>query len=143
MDFALRGVLGGVVGDTMDNNIGTDAAVTVKRNLVSIATIFNQTSVPKVIDYMSLDVEGAESLVMEHFPWNEYSFKFLTIERPKEDLKQTLRSKGYRMVMFLSWYWESLWIHNASVLLSRETVWQIAAGYNTSGMHIRVSEEDY
>jgi hypothetical protein len=127
----------------MDNKNGTSKAVTVKRNLVSIATLFNQTSVPNVIDYMSLDVEGAESLVMEYFPWNLYSFKFLTIERPKEDLKQTLKSNGYRLVMILSDFGETLWIHKPSVLLSRELVWRIAEEYNNRGRYTRVMEEDF
>ena len=127
VDFSLRGVYGGVVG--LDNQkSGTD----VKRNLVSISTLFNQTNVPRVIDYMSLDVEGAESLVMEYFPWNFYSFKFLTIERPKDDLKQRLKLEGYKMMLILTLYGETLWIHQPSVLLSHKEIWRIAGEYNNS-----------
>ncbi len=83
VEVSFRGVFGGVVATSMDNEGRTG----VKRNLVSILTVFSQTNVPNVIDYMSLDVKGAESLVMANFPWDSYSFKFLTIERPKDDLK--------------------------------------------------------
>lgn len=133
VNFALKGVLGGVVGHDTDNNQNNSANFAqVKRNLVSILTIFNQTNVPRVIDYMSLDVEGAESLVMEHFPWSDYSFKFLTIERPKDDLKQKLKFNGYKMVLILTYYGETLWIHQPSVLLPLEEIWSIAGEYNNT-----------
>lgn len=133
VNFALKGVFGGVVGNGTDNNDANSANVAqVKRNLVSIFTIFNQTHVPKVIDYMSLDVEGAESLVMENFPWSDYTFKFLTIERPKADLKEKLKLNGYKMVLVLTKYIETLWIHQPSVLLPLEEIWSIAGEYNNT-----------
>lgn len=128
VEFSFRGVFGGVVSDGLDNA----GEIGVKRNLVSISTIFNQTNVPYVIDYMSLDVEGAESLVMEHFPWDYFSIKFLTIERPKEDLRQRLMLEGYKMIITLTNYGETLWIHQPSVLLSHEEIWRIARKYNNS-----------
>ena len=133
MHYALKGVFGGVVGHDTDNHEENSANfVQVKRNLVSILTVFNQTNVPHVIDYMSLDVEGAESIVMEHFPWSDYSFKFLTIERPKDDLKEKLKLNGYKMVLVLTSYGETLWIHQPSVLLSLEEIWIIAGEYNNT-----------
>jgi len=133
VDFALKGVYGGVVRPGLDNNEkNSKNIIQVKRNLVSILTIFNQTNVPHVIDYMSLDVEGAESLVMEHFPWSDYSFKFLTIERPKKDLKDKLKSNGYKMVLVLTKYGETLWIHQPTVLLPFEEIWSIAGEYNNT-----------
>ena len=98
-----------------------------KRNLVSLMTVFNETNVPRVIDYLSLDVEGAESLVMEHFPWTYYTIKIVTIERPKRDLIRLLHSMGYEEVSVLSTWGESLWIHKASVLLSQEEIDTVAA----------------
>jgi hypothetical protein len=128
VEFAFRDVYGGVVRVGMDN----DGQVGEKRNLVSISTVFNQTNVPTVIDYMSLDVEGAESFVMENFPWDSYSITFLTIERPKEDLRQRLKSEGYIMMLTLTLYGETLWIHQPSVSLSHEEIWRIAGEYNNS-----------
>ena len=133
VDFALKGVYGVVVRPGLDNNEkNSKNVIQVKRNLVSILTIFNQTNVPHVIDYMSLDVEGAESLVMEHFPWSDYSFKFLTIERPKKDLKDKLKLNGYKMVLVLTKYGETLWIHQPTVLLPFEEIWSIAGEYNNN-----------
>jgi len=56
--------LEGVVGHNFDNKKGGDT----KRNVVSISTVFRETKVPSIIDYFSLDVEGAETFVMEKFP---------------------------------------------------------------------------
>jgi hypothetical protein len=47
------------------------------------------------------------------------------------------------MVMILAPYGETLWIHNASVLLSRESVWQIAEEYNSKGWYKCVTEGDF
>ena len=69
---------------------------------------------------------------MEHFPWSDYSFKFLTIERPKDDLKEKLKLNGYKMVLVLTSYGETLWIHQPSVLLSLEEIWIIAGEYNNT-----------
>jgi len=114
---------GGIVGDTMDNRGGSAEE---KRNLVSIATVFEETSVPKVIDYLSLDVEGAEGLVMKDFPWSVYSFKFMTIERPNDDLKMLLQSHGYRLARTISRNEETLWVNEEEVKLSEEEIDQIA-----------------
>jgi len=63
--------------DGMDNKPQEQSGIlklkTVKRNLVSIHTVFRNTNVPSKIDYFSLDVEGAESIVVANFPWKSYS----------------------------------------------------------------------
>ena len=100
VEFAFRDVFGGVVEDGLDNS-GRNGET---RNLVSISTVFSQTNVPNMIDYLSLDVEGAESLVMQNFPWDSYSITFLTIERPKEDLIHRLKSEGYSWVYIKEYY---------------------------------------
>jgi hypothetical protein len=66
VDVVFRGVFGEIVGKEVDNKKA--GANVEKRNLVSISTIFQVNHVPNIIDYFSLDVEGAESIVMEDFP---------------------------------------------------------------------------
>lgn len=114
-----------VDGDNGDSgNVGVKGID--KRNLVSLFTVFKETNVPKVIDYLSLDAEGAKALVMDNFPWKDYTFKFLTVDSPDEDLTQALNSHGYEMVRKLSASGETLWIHNESVLLSKEEIDTVA-----------------
>ena len=87
-----------------------------KRNIVSILAV---TNLPKTIDYFSLDVEGAESIVMDTFPWDPYKFKYITIERLKEDLKELLDANSYKKVMGVTDWGETLWIHEESVTLTK------------------------
>jgi len=86
----------------MDNANYKGEQVPVDREIVSIITIFKETKTPKLIDYFSLDVEGAESLVMKDFPWDEYKFRVLTIERSRGDLVAALHGQGYTSCK--NWY---------------------------------------
>jgi hypothetical protein len=56
---------------------------------------------PRRIDYLSLDIEGAEWLALKDFPFDEYSFGCMTIERGSDDyyrLRSRLLGAGYRLV---------------------------------------------
>jgi hypothetical protein len=76
---------------------------------------------------MSLDVEGAETLVMQDFPFDTYKISFLTIERPKDDLRELLEKNGYKcMSKNLGRFGETLWFHEKSVALTQEEVEEVA-----------------
>ena len=49
----------------------------------------------RVIDYLSLDVEGAEYFVIKDFPFDRYTIKTMTIERPKQELVDLFYTNGY------------------------------------------------
>eukprot|EP00977_Amphora_coffeiformis_P011102 scaffold2656_cov117-Amphora_coffeaeformis.AAC.2 len=62
----------------------------------------------------SLDVEGAEGYIMEHFPFAQYTFKAWTIERPKAALCTLLYQHGYEMVGSSTFFFgETLWVHTS------------------------------
>lgn len=127
VEVAFKGVLGGIVGSNYDTK---QAKSKQTRYTVSLKSLLDQFGAPKVIDYLSLDVEGAESLVMRNFPFHEYSFSFATIERPKEDLKQILAQNNYTFVAKLSSWGETLWMHRSfplSVDTAKAIVAQVAA----------------
>ena len=121
-----RGVYGGIVGDGMDNTGTSSHTVDEKRNIVSIATVFQETNVPSVIDYLSLDVEGAELLVMKDFPFDKHKFKWITIERPKDELVNLLQQNGYKKVMTIAKFGEILFYHTEEVGISEEVIKMIA-----------------
>ena len=114
------GVMGGIVGEGFDNTKAS--ATNEKRNLVSLQTVFQETNAPSIIDYLSLDVEGAETLVMEHFPWHLYRFKFLTVERPKVELVAMLHEHGYEKAIDITFWGETLWFNKELVSLSKEEI---------------------
>jgi hypothetical protein len=56
---------------------------------------------PHVIDYLSLDIEGAEWVALKDFPFDEFRILCMTIERggkSYERLRTKLRNGGYRLV---------------------------------------------
>jgi len=129
-----NGVYGGIASDAFDNKPQAaddkgKAPSMEKRNLVSISTIFAQTNVPSKIDYFSLDVEGAESIVMADFPWKSYSFNFVTIERPKDDLIQLMVRNGYKKALSITDWGETLWVNVKEVLLTQEEIEDIVRGF--------------
>jgi hypothetical protein len=78
---------------------------------VSLLEIFQRNHVPPVIDYLSLDVEGAESLILLNFPLDQYRIKIITAERLKGEIRVYLKQHGYEFVKRLSHWGESLWVH--------------------------------
>ena len=51
---------------------------------------------------MSMDIEGAEFVALRDFPFDEYTFSAMTIERNSKDyltLRKMLLSRGYKLAM--------------------------------------------
>lgn len=104
------GTRGGIVGAEFDNQVNLGGET---RYTVPLHEILDRFQAPKVIDYLSLDVEGAETLIMKHFPFDRYSFNVLTVERPKDDLKELLEKKGYELLATICHFGETLWVRKA------------------------------
>jgi hypothetical protein len=70
-EVQFRGVFGGIVG-RMDTKLANrkkgGQAPKEKRYTVPLKDVFTKFQVPKVVDYLSLDVEGPELLIMKNFP---------------------------------------------------------------------------
>jgi len=116
-----RGAFGGIVDNEMDNK-NKPPSTTERRYTVSLPTAFQKFHVPSVIDYFSLDVEGAESLIMKDFPFTKFLINIMTVERPKPDLRTLLTANGLVYVMDLTKWGETLWVHNSSLTKSGITV---------------------
>jgi len=76
---------------------------TVEKQMVVLSDVLDRHSAPKICDYLSLDVEGAELRILKAFPFDRYAFRVMTVEHngfPKAmtQLRQLLESKGYRIV---------------------------------------------
>ena len=112
--FTQKGQRGGIVGDDFENKpvVSTKSKdMDLPRYGVPLVDIFERYSVPSVIDYMSLDIEGAEDFVMETFPFAQYRINVLTIERSTEKLAFLLEKNGYKLLKVLLSKQEYLWIH--------------------------------
>jgi FkbM family methyltransferase len=60
-----------------------------------LAAVLKAHRAPRRIDYLSLDVEGFEFEILRPFPFDEYEFGCLSIERPPPELQNLLAGKGY------------------------------------------------
>ena len=110
LDVALdqRGVYGGIVGPQFDNKQKTSES---KRRSVTLETILRRASAPNIIDYFSLDVEGAEEFIMKDFPFGSYRFNLLTVERPSEFLQDLLINNSYIYVRDHGKFGDQMWRH--------------------------------
>eukprot|EP01038_Epipyxis_sp_PR26KG_P014796 gene14796-19881_t len=113
VDFNFEaGPLGGIVNEEFDNKPNAYSTNITKLHTVTITTILDEVKAPNIIDYFSLDVEGAELFVLKGFDFEKYKFMVLTIERPKEHVHHLLTRHGMRFVAVISEYGEVLYIHH-------------------------------
>jgi len=94
--FRPTGACGGVVAEETDNKPG--AGVSIGRRTRSLASILREVGAPCTIDYLSIDVEGAESRVLGSFPFDEFIVRLMTVERPPAKLDSFLAERGFRVV---------------------------------------------
>jgi len=104
IDFRIdNGELGGIVDKDTDNNHKIRGKQLKKAKILKLKTktldfILDHFKAPKIIDYLSLDVEGAEERILSNFPFNRYTFLTMTIERPTPKLEKVLFDNGYVFV---------------------------------------------
>ena len=56
---------------------------------------------------------GAEDLIMSTFPFSEYKFNVITLERPSANLTDLLVENGYILLKTLKTRTETLWVHQS------------------------------
>lgn len=98
-----NGQLGGIVAGDTDNSptlggYDFNRAEILSCNTVTSTEILDRVSAPPVIDYLSLDVEGAEHRVLAGVNFDRYSFLTITVERPKPAVVKILCKNGYFFV---------------------------------------------
>jgi Methyltransferase FkbM domain len=112
-----RGVYGGIVGkmdERLANRKKEPDAILEQRFTAPLIQVLQNFHVPTVVDYLSLDVEGAEYLIMKDFPFSQYLIKIMTVERPSQELRQLLEDHGYVFLKELAWWGETLWAHQST-----------------------------
>ena len=122
MDFAIPGKSGdgdkiaaggGIVGKEFDRKPNSQNSYSIKVFTVPFLEVLQRHQAPGVIDYLSLDVEGAEYFIMKDFPFDQFKFRVATIERPIQELVDLLYEKGYQYYGGNNKYGdETLWVHN-------------------------------
>jgi hypothetical protein len=109
--FNYRGVYGGINREDFDNGEEYKTE-SIPAFTVPLQEVLERTDTPHVIDYLSLDVEGAETYIMKNFPLSSYRIKIMTVERPDKELQLHLLANGFKLMGDISHFGETLWIHN-------------------------------
>jgi hypothetical protein len=109
--FNYRGVYGGINREDFDNGEEYKTE-SIPAFTVPLQEVLERTDTPRVIDYLSLDVEGAEAYIMKNFPLSSYRIKIMTVERPDNELLLHLLANGFKLMGDISHFGETLWIHN-------------------------------
>jgi hypothetical protein len=65
---------------------------------IGLARLLRENDAPCEMDYWSIDIEGAEEQVLTVFPFDQYRFNCMTIERPPAALRHLLSTHGYRLI---------------------------------------------
>ena len=110
------GAFGGIVGDKFDNKPDNKAKdneiLEERRYTVALAEILETFGAPKIIDYFSFDVEGAEELILGQFPFDKYTFLVMNVERPSATITQLLTDNGYTKLR-TDKYGDTIWKHQS------------------------------
>lgn len=111
----------------------SSTALCINLNSIDLKSLFEEHNVPKVIDYISLDVDDSTTHVLNHFPYNEYRFKIMTFEHDAYRRGDTLRGPsrqifnhhGYQLVCgdiknngnsYEDWYVDPKYFNQSEIL---------------------------
>ena len=99
VDFVLDGGRGGIIHDDLyQANNAQEHNTVVKLETTSLAALLATNNAPSTIDYLSIDVEGAEERILADFNFDAYTFRTITIERPSQRLRSILQDNGYLLI---------------------------------------------
>lgn len=102
VEFEVNDVFGGIV-DAQEESGATQARSgrMIKVKTRTLTDVLDECGAPREIDYMSVDVEGAEDRVFRGLDLDKYVVKAMTIERPSDQTEQLLHRYGYQCVKML------------------------------------------
>jgi FkbM family methyltransferase len=112
--FRAAGYLGGIEEDLNRHKDEIAKAPMVEFVTATLDEILAQAHAPKYIDYMNLDVEGAEYDVLRGISLDQYQIGSLTVEHnyemdKREAIHKLLAAKGY--VRVRSWEVDDWYVH--------------------------------
>ena len=87
----------GILDEDTDNKPANPANI-IKLHTKTLEQVLDEYNAPSVIDFLSIDVEGAEHRIFKDFPFHKYTFLAMVLERPKPELNDLLQKNGYVFV---------------------------------------------
>ena len=90
------------------------------RPTVPLASIMAARGSPHVIDYLSLDLEGAEDAALLDFPFNNpWTIRVVSVERPSTRLQAKLAEQGYYFLRTHGNYGDCMYVHRSVPSLAK------------------------
>lgn len=87
---------------------------------VSLIDLLDHHGAPNVISYLSVDTEGSEYEILEHFDFSKYSFNFISVEHNygvnRGNLKALLEGNGYSQVLQRYSEFDDWFIHDSALV---------------------------
>lgn len=96
--FAKRDAFSGIISSETDNKPGSPEGDVIVAPTTTLSNLLGRLSAPKKIDYVSIDIEGAEERVLKEFPFSDYHISCITIERPSRALRTILEANGFTLI---------------------------------------------
>lgn len=106
MRFVLADAFGGLEDHGRDDqHVGRRDAYAAVGDVIDVTTIslndlLDQQGAPAVIDYLSIDTEGSEQLILEGIDWSRYQFRCITVEHnyteQRQGIQKILEAQGYQ-----------------------------------------------
>lgn len=129
VQFLKKGLFSGIVDNSTDlqAEVGKNSG-TIKLRTRPLRAILDEYGAPKTIDYLSIDVEGAEERILMSFPFSEYRFLCMTIERPKPALSETLKKAGYILLKEIPGF-DCFYLHESFVPEYQKNMFEFWAKY--------------
>ena len=96
--FNKEGLDGGIIFDMANSDKANLSSNFVSLQTYTLEKLFIKYNVPFVVDYLSMDIEGAEWYALRNFPFDKYRFNSMTIERPDTNLRNLLQENNYIVI---------------------------------------------
>ena len=100
-DYVLSGITSHV--PRSNNNV-----INVSLPTKTLTQILDENSAPKFIDYISIDTEGSEYIILQTIDFTKYKFGLIDVEHNYENekranIKHLLESNGYKHIKEIKW----------------------------------------
>ena len=70
---------------------------------ISLLDLLQKNSAPRTIDFLSIDTEGSEFLILENFDFEKYNFGLISVEhnytKNRSKIYNLLKKKGYQRIL--------------------------------------------
>ena len=83
---------------------------------IAVEELLSYFKTPSVIDDMSLDVEGAEDMIISSFPFHSHKVLSIRVERPSPFCRDMLRDQGFHFLRArpLTEQYDEFWVHEST-----------------------------